>query len=196
VPLESANYISQLNPANPNSTDTVSQADDHLRVIKQALKNTFPNLDAPVTVTPAQLNSPVPVGVILMWSGSRAAIPAGYTLCNGTTVTGTNGASITPPDLRGKFILGAGDPGLGYSEVGTTGGAATTGMAGSHTHTINATSAGAPGVTLNAVQSGTGATAVTAVSAPANHTHTANLVGDHQHTSLPPFYSVCYIMKV
>src|SRR6478609_6250644 len=98
MPLETANYINQLNPANPLSTDSVSQSDDHLRTIKLALKNTFPNLDGPVLSTPAQLNSPVPVGVILMWSGAIVAIPAGYALCDGTNGT---------PDLRKKFVYGA-----------------------------------------------------------------------------------------
>jgi hypothetical protein len=184
MPLETANYINQLNPANPLSTDSVSQSDDHLRTIKLALKNTFPNLDGPVLSTPAQLNSPVPVGVILMWSGAIVAIPAGYALCDGTNGT---------PDLRKRFVYGANST---DNPVGTIGGSASTGMAGSHTHTINGATAGAPGVTLNAVQSGTGATAVTAVAAPANHTHTANLVGDHQHTSLPPYMALAYIMKV
>jgi hypothetical protein len=194
MPLESANYISQLVPTNPLSTDTVSQADDHLRVIKTALKNTFPNLDAPVTVTPTQLNYPVPKGVIVMWSGSRAVIPAGYTVCNGVTVTGTDGKPVTPPDLRSKFIMGAGDPASGYTEVGGTGGGALTGMAGAHTHTINGTTEVLT-VGTTAVQSGTGTSVVSSV-APQSHTHTANLVGDHQHTALPPFYALAYIMKI
>jgi hypothetical protein len=181
VPLESANYISQLNPANPNSTDTVSQADDHLRVIKTALKNTFPNLDAPVLSTPAQLNSPVPRGVILMWRDPIVTIPAGYALCDGTNGT---------PDLRGLFIIGAGGSYAPYAQ----GGSASTGMAGSHTHTINATTESLT-VGTGAVQSGVGTTVVTSVS-PQSHTHTANLVGDHQHSSLPPYVALAYIMKL
>jgi hypothetical protein len=181
VPLESANYISQLNPANPNSTDTVSQADDHLRVIKQALKNTFPNLDAPVTVTPAQLNSPVPKGVILMWSGAIVAIPAGYLLCDGTNGT---------PDLRNRFVAGAGSS---YA-VNATGGASSTGMAGSHTHTINGTTE-VINTTTQSAAAAVGINAITAVT-PQSHTHSANLVGDHQHSSLPPYMALAYIMKV
>jgi hypothetical protein len=181
MPLESANYINQLNPANPLSTDSVSQSDDHLRVIKAALKNTFPNLDAPVLSTPSQLNNPVPVGVILMWSGLITAIPLGYQLCDGTNGT---------PDLRNRFVVGAGAT---YTEK-TVGGSASTGMAGSHTHTINGTTE-ALTVGTAAVQAGTGTTVVTSV-APQSHTHTANLVGDHQHTSLPPYMALAYIMKV
>ena len=40
----------------------------------------------------------IPRGVIWMWSGNKADIPAGWALCDGSNNT---------PDLRGKFILGA-----------------------------------------------------------------------------------------
>lgn len=41
--LESATYVSQLSASNPvGSTDLVSQGDDHIRLIKAALQNTFP----------------------------------------------------------------------------------------------------------------------------------------------------------
>src|SRR5689334_14940947 len=41
--LESANYLTGLNSAYPLSGDFVSAGDDHLRLIKQVLLNTFPN---------------------------------------------------------------------------------------------------------------------------------------------------------
>jgi hypothetical protein len=47
----------------------------------------------------------IPSGVIVMWSGLVANIPAGWTLCDGTLGT---------PDLRDRFILSVGaaeDPG-------------------------------------------------------------------------------------
>jgi microcystin-dependent protein len=179
--LESATYLNQLVATNPSSTDSVSQSDDHLRLIKLALKNTFPNLDSPVTATPAQLNFPVPQGFIGFWSGAIAGIPAGWALCDGTQGT---------PDLRSKFVVGAGSD---YA-VNDTGGSASTGMAGSHTHTLNNTTAN-PTVTTGPVQAGTGATVVTGVTAVA-HTHTANLIGDHQHSSLPPYLALAYIMKL
>ena len=43
--LEAATTISQLVPANPPGTDLVQQGDDHIRLIKQVLQNTFPNAD-------------------------------------------------------------------------------------------------------------------------------------------------------
>lgn len=60
----------------------------------------------------------LPVGVIQMWAGSTSNIPTGWTLCDGSTRTDRNGASVTVPDLRNKFIVGAGSS---YSP-GNTGG--------------------------------------------------------------------------
>lgn len=55
--LETASFISQLDRANPDPTDLVSQGDDHLRMIKKVLQNNFPNLsDAAVTPTTAEFN--------------------------------------------------------------------------------------------------------------------------------------------
>lgn len=39
--IEVATYINDLQPVNPTSTDQVSQGDDHLRLIKQVLQNSF-----------------------------------------------------------------------------------------------------------------------------------------------------------
>jgi hypothetical protein len=39
--LETATYLADLQPANPPSTDPISQGDDHLRLIKQVLQNQF-----------------------------------------------------------------------------------------------------------------------------------------------------------
>lgn len=44
-------------------------------------------------------NGTIPIGGIIMWSGSIATIPAGWALCDGSYGT---------PDLRDRFIVGAG----------------------------------------------------------------------------------------
>jgi hypothetical protein len=202
--LETASYVSQLIAANPLSTDLVSQTDDHLRLIKAALVNTFPNLNAPVTSTPDQLNNPVPKGAIILWSGASTAIPLGYGLCDGTNGT---------PDLRARFVVGAGST---YN-VNDTGGSVNTGMGGTHTHTINNAGAHTHGgqtgsVQLTAAQlptaAGAGSGVATAaglgtasghahtISSDGDHAHTVNQVGDHQHSCLPPYLALCYIMKL
>lgn len=50
-------FISGLVATNPvNATDQVAQGDDHIRLVKTALKGTFPNLNGAVNFTPAQAN--------------------------------------------------------------------------------------------------------------------------------------------
>lgn len=125
MPLENAISITGLNASYPLGSDPIASADDHIRLIKDVLKKTFPKLDAPVTVTPADLNTRgVPSGLIAMWSGIISAIPSGWVLCDGTNNT---------PDLRDRFIVGAGST----YPVAATGGAvtATTSAAGLHSHT-------------------------------------------------------------
>ena len=65
--LETASFIDGLNSSNPAATDALAQADDHLRLIKAAIKATFPNITGAVTLTQAQINAladtvPAPAG--------------------------------------------------------------------------------------------------------------------------------------
>ena len=68
-------------------------------------------------------------GMIILWSGAENAIPSGFVLCNGSNST---------PDLRDRFVVGAGSS---YS-VGATGGSAnvtlSTSQIPSHAHSGNA----------------------------------------------------------
>lgn len=57
MPLETATYINGLNPSYPTGGDLISAGDDHLRLLKQTIKNTFPNLTGAVTVTHGELNT-------------------------------------------------------------------------------------------------------------------------------------------
>ena len=54
----------------------------------------------------AAVGQAAPKGVIVMWSGEATAVPAGWALCNGENGT---------PDLRGRFIVGAGTSASDYS---------------------------------------------------------------------------------
>lgn len=125
--LESATYINGLNVSNPASSDLMAQADDHIRMLKAVLKNTFPNITGAVTQTQNMLNNAVvPVGGIIMWSGSPASLPSGWKLCDGGTYAKSDGSgNITVPDLRDKFIRGCGGSTgapTASPTVGTTGG--------------------------------------------------------------------------
>lgn len=54
--LETGTYLSDLVITNPVSTDGIGQADDHLRLLKKTLKNSFPSITGAVTATQAELN--------------------------------------------------------------------------------------------------------------------------------------------
>ena len=146
--LEAVTYISDLNVAWPLSTDKRRQGDDHIRNTKLAIKNTFPNITGAVTVTQDILNG-VPAdlsdiiteillhleapGSIKAWDLANKAIPAGWVLCDGQTVVGYG----TVPDMRDRFIMGAGPA----NPNGTVGGddSVNTGDAGGHTPVAQST---------------------------------------------------------
>jgi microcystin-dependent protein len=134
--LETATYIGELVATNPPASDPLAQASNHICLIKSTLQNTFPKINSAVSVTAENLNNGTPVGLIAMWSG--ATIPAGWTLCNGVAVVPMSGVgTITPPDLRDRFIVGSG---LDYT-TGNTGGLATNSLSiaqlPSHVHGVN-----------------------------------------------------------
>lgn len=57
--LESGTYISDLVATNPLASDSRSQGDDHLRLIKATIKSTFPSVSGAVTATHAELSDVV-----------------------------------------------------------------------------------------------------------------------------------------
>jgi microcystin-dependent protein len=136
----------------------------------------------------------IPSGAILLWNGSVGSIPAGWALCNGSGGT---------PDLRSRFVVGAGST---YA-VNDTGGTANA-IVVNHTHSIsdpghNHTIDGIPnsniGNNRNAFNFGTsiqgdryelGMTTVqTGIS--------ISSTGDSgTNANLPPYFALCYIMKL
>lgn len=114
----------------------------------------------------------VPKGAIIIWSGAVDKIPSGWVLCDGTNGT---------PNLTDRFVLGAGNS---YS-VGTTGGESehtlTISEMPSHSHTIGYNPDGAGG-------GGAGPNNVGTI-------NTSETGGGLPHNNIPPYYSLCYIMK-
>jgi len=111
----------------------------------------------------------LPAGTIMIWYGAVVNIPAGFILCDGGNGT---------PDLRGKFVLGAGDA----FNPGDTGGTSShdhTVATFGHTHTLTAGAA---------VGSGADWTAETTTKAPSGTTNEVSHV--------PPYHALCYIMRV
>ncbi len=119
MPLETANFISELNEAWPLGSDNLNSSDDHHRNTKRAVRQSFPNVDKEVTATADDLNQLSgaattgsglnPTGTVIMYAG--AAAPNGYLVCDGaaidpqyTDLIALVGANT--PDLRGQFIRG------------------------------------------------------------------------------------------
>ena len=140
----------------------------------------------------------IPTGFIGMWSGSADAIPSGWWLCNGENGT---------PDLRNRFIIGAG----GSHAAGSTGGNASqtvtlSGQTGattltveqmpSHAHSINGqsskgTMSGGGSDYVPTTYNPTLVTTATGGSQP----HAHSLTGTADVSILPPYYALCFIMK-
>jgi hypothetical protein len=55
-PASTTVYIDDLDATYPTGTDVKSEGDNHFRLIKRVLLNTFPSVDAPVTATASELN--------------------------------------------------------------------------------------------------------------------------------------------
>ena len=144
--------------------------------------DSIPQIRARLDTVEAELDTALAIldtldfsGKIVLWSGAVGSIPAGWQLCNGTNGT---------PDLRDRFVVGAGDNYV----VDSIGGAA------SHTHTINSESAHTH--SMNWI-GGTDLMAGEDWEMPLHtdtgdaHTHT-----ESEESNLPPFYSLCWIMKL
>jgi len=111
--VESATFVADLQPANPPSTDPRAQGDDHLRLIKQVLQNTFGSatrqiqfpstlaLSATTTLTKAQGESMVYVntggGPITLTLPSLVAGDAGWKIRLCKTSSDANPMFIAPP---------------------------------------------------------------------------------------------------
>lgn len=79
MPVEQATYISDLQPDWPDGKDKESEGDDHLRMLKQTIQNTWPNTDAPITGTPTQQNN-LTSGMQYTPADADAGTPATWSL--------------------------------------------------------------------------------------------------------------------
>ena len=61
--LESGTYISQLNSANPTTSDDVAEGDDHFRLIKAVLKNQFSGLTGTTAISSSEAELNIMDGV-------------------------------------------------------------------------------------------------------------------------------------
>ena len=161
---------------------------------------------ANIQITTSLAIAPIPTGCIVMWSGSIAAIPSGWLLCNGTSGT---------PDLRDRFVIGAGSNYVvnaigGYKDAIVV---SHTHTQASHTHTGSTDSQGAHTHTYSSMTNtgnfatgGLGTSPTTSTTSTAGaHTHnitvnsatpSINSTGSSGvDANLPPYYALCFIMK-
>lgn len=103
-----------------------------------------------------------------MWSGAIADIPEGWKLCDGNNDT---------PDLKGKFIVGAGNS---YS-VDDTGGSVL------HSHPFTGSLHQHNIVAGNDIAAGANSDVTVAIKRPSGTTDIASFTN--------PYHALCYIMK-
>lgn len=105
MPLETATYLSDLNSSNPANTDSLSQADSHLRLIKSSLKNTFPNISGAVTATQTELNRVSAMTSLGVTLTQAPDVPSLQSLLGINTVTGSPSLPLTGGTLTGNLFL-------------------------------------------------------------------------------------------
>lgn len=110
-----------------------------------------------------------------------------YALCDGRTHSAPDGAGIVTPDLRNRFITGAGE---GYMQ-GDTGGAdlvaLTVDQMPSHTHSIRAVDS-AGEFTFNDIS--------VAARMQTSERTVGETGGSQAHENRPPYYALAYLMKL
>ncbi len=140
----------------------------------------------------------VPRGGVIMWSGAIVDIPAGWALCDGVERTRDDGTKVTPPDLRDRFIVGAGN---GYAIAAIGGESAhtlTIAEMPSHTHIQNphrhtqAQKGVADGSSTTVADNSITDEWTTASTTATNQ----NTGGGQAHSNLPPYYALAFIMKL
>ena len=159
--------------------------------------------DTTKVATTAFVRDIVPTGVIVMWSGSIASIPSGWLLCDGSNST---------PDLRNRFIVGAGST---YSVAGTGGATSVTSGSGGSGSTDNSsvvvdrdgwgtTGGGLGSATSGRLIVGSGQSEAVETLESLRAAGSSLTTGSHSHTmsshthsvaTLPPYYALAYIMK-
>lgn len=139
----------------------------------------------------------IPVGGIILWSGTVATIPSGWALCDGANGT---------PDLRSRFVVGASGAaapaGLTRYSPGAVGGKETHTLTlsemPSHTHTPVGQYFGTPD---NFQQGSWGQTQAGYLnryrgdSGPSSIATTA-AGGGQAHETRPPYYALAFVMRI
>lgn len=168
-------------------------------VLKDAsgsLLGTYDNIYGIVGVQSA-VGTTIPTGLISLWYGAIGSVPSGWYLCDGANGT---------PDLRDKFVVGAGST---YSVAATGGSANAVVVTHNHTATSVVTDPTHLHTFTNYATTGGGATSPVIGSSNTTATQSTNAAStgitvattnasagvSGTNANLPPYYALCYVMK-
>jgi microcystin-dependent protein len=128
-----------------------------------------------------------PVGGIVLWSGSANTVPDGWRLCDGTGGT---------PDLSGRFVVGFDANDGDYHPAGQTGGEKT------HTLTIDQMPSHTHNITMwggDIADDWKQQNNIYLTHNKYNYNNSrefSSTGGSQAHENRPPYYVLCYIMRV
>ena len=129
--LESTTYINGLVATNPAGTDARSQGDDHIRMVKSAVKATFPNITGAITPTHTELNYVDGVTSALqtqmdtkapLASPTLTGTPAAPTASAGTNTTQLATTAFVEADVTAHAALRASQTVYGHPKIHVSGG--------------------------------------------------------------------------
>lgn len=110
--VENANFINNLNETYPRAQDLIKEGDDHIRLVKSTLKNTFPGFNSSVKMTSSKLNM---IDEMFEVKDGKVSIAGGLNVGSGKELNmGGNritnvGDPIDPEDaVTLKFLKGGG----------------------------------------------------------------------------------------
>jgi microcystin-dependent protein len=149
-----------------------------------------------VSATTVNGNGTIPIGGIIIWSGSATALPTGWAICDGTNGT---------PNLTGRFVLGYQS---GTYNVGATGGSSNVTLAPinlpphEHTYSSNTANGNPNSDSVGVVNGGIGTVANVTNSSTTLSTGSvildstgAPVGGPAAFSIMPPYYVLAYIMR-
>ena len=134
--LETGNYINDLNQTYPTATDTISEGDGHLQLIKKVLKQSFPGVDRVSEYIYVHTSAPtVDVGKGRLWLDTSASpnllkiydgsdfkkLPISATVDYKLMGNDTVGWTLPTADGTANYpLVTSGSGALSFSQIGTT----------------------------------------------------------------------------
>lgn len=171
----SSNKSASVPPGGNPGEVLVKASADNFDIRWQALSSGGDDSDD----TPSVEGSSIPAGLISMWFGDASSVPSGWAICDGNNGT---------PDLRDRFVLGAGTK---YA-VGATGGSEevtlTVAQMPEHNHNL---------ICAYYNQGNSSYEPLHPASAGTSMSNVVESAGNSQpHPNMPPYYALLFIMKL